>query len=96
MDGGPQFLNCWPETTRWASLTRHLASSRQSGRESSKKAEVIILCCLVKEVTSHHLFHNLLVTSKSQALALTRGDVISQGYEHQEIAIMRAVTEVAF
>lgn len=44
----------------------HLASSRQAGRESSKKAEVIILCSLVKEVTSRQLFHNILVISKPQ------------------------------
>lgn len=43
----------------------HLASSRQAGRESSKKAEVIILCSLVK-VTSRQLFHNILVISKPQ------------------------------
>lgn len=47
-------------------------------------------------MTSHQLFHNLLVTSKSKALAHTQGDGISQGHEHQEIGIMRAITEVTY
>lgn len=84
---------------RWASLMWHLASSRQAGKESSKKAEVIILCSLVKEVTSHQLFHNILVISQPQDPYTREGDFtrvqISWGF-HQEIYILRAIIEVAY
>lgn len=57
-----------------------LPSSRQAGRESSKKAEVTVLCILLSQGSDiPSTFHNLLVTSKSQALPIHKGSGFQKG-----------------